>query len=173
MASALDRERLARAARALNAQAGATELPALILMTDQERMADPVASARLLPRGSAVIVRHTDGRARASLARALANVVRECGLRLLIAGDPQLAVEIGAEGLHLPEARAREAAHWRALRPSWLITAAAHSSRGLLTARVSGADAAVLAPVFPTASHPSRPALGPTRARMMAAHIQL
>jgi thiamine-phosphate pyrophosphorylase len=173
MASELNRERLARAARALNARAGAKELPALILMTDQARLPDPVAAARLLPRGSAVIVRHTDARLRARLARALASVARERGLKLLVAGDPQLAAEIGAHGLHLPEARAREAAHWHALKPSWFITVAAHSSRGLTVARLAGADAALLAPVFPTASHPARQALGALRVRMMAAHVPL
>jgi thiamine-phosphate pyrophosphorylase len=173
MASALNRERLARAARALNASARAAELPALILMTDQARLPNPVASARLLPRGSAVIVRHTDASARARLAHALINVARERRLRLLIAGDPVLAAEVCAHGLHLSEARAREAAHWRALKPSWLITAAAHSSRGLTVAWRAGADAAVLAPVFATLSHPDRPPLGALRTRMMAVHAGL
>jgi thiamine-phosphate pyrophosphorylase len=142
-------------------------------MTDQARVPDPVAAARALPRGSAVILRHTDPRLRASLGRALIDVVRARGLILLIAGDAQLAADIGAHGLHLPEARAREAAHWRALKPSWLITAAAHSERALATARIAGADAALLAPVFPTSSHPDRESLGPLRARLIAARAGL
>ena len=173
MTSALNRARLARAARALNATVEGHELPALILMTDQSRVSDPIASARVLPRGSAVIVRHTDGRSRATLARSLEKVARENGLRLLIAGDADLAGEVGAHGLHLPEARARDAAHWRALTPSWFITVAAHSSRGLITARIAGADAALLAPVFATTSHPSRQPLGALKVRMMAARAAL
>jgi thiamine-phosphate pyrophosphorylase len=142
-------------------------------MTDQARVPDPVASTRLLPHGSAVILRHTDARARARLARALAKVARERCLKLLVAGDAHLAAEIRAHGLHLPEARAREAAHWRALKPSWLITVAAHSSRGLTVARLAGADAALLAPVFSTASHPDRQPIGALRARMTATHAGL
>ena len=52
----LDRIRLARQANLLNERAGAA-LPPLVLMTDDERLPDPLAAARLLPRGSMVIVR--------------------------------------------------------------------------------------------------------------------
>jgi len=173
MAYALDREKLARVARALNARDGRHNLPALILMTDQARLPDPVAAARFLPRGSAVILRHTDAGMRAVLGRALAAIARERGLLLLVAGDARLASELGAHGLHLPEARSREAAHWHALRPSWLITAAAHSVRGLTVARLAGADAALLAPVFATPSHPDRQPLGVLRVRLLAARAGL
>src|SRR5262245_57764779 len=169
MASALQREKLARAARALNARARGCALPPLILMTDQARVPDPVAAARGLPRGSAIILRHTDASMRGALARTLAKIAREHELLLLVAGDARLAADVGAHGLHLPEARAREAAHWRALKPSWLITAAAHSLRGLMAARIARADAALLAPVFATSSHPDRQPLGVMRFRLMAA----
>jgi thiamine-phosphate pyrophosphorylase len=173
VASVLNREKLARAARALNAASGQGNLPALILMTDRARVPDPVAAARSLPRASAVILRHTDAKARAVLARALVVIARERRLLLLVAGDARLAANIGADGLHLPEAQAREAAHWRALRPSWIITAAAHSARGLMAARIAGADAALLAPVFATESHPDRAPLGALRTRLMAARAGL
>jgi thiamine-phosphate pyrophosphorylase len=173
MASALDREKLARAARALNAGSAWRGLPALILMTDQARVPDPLAAARQLPRGSAVILRHTDAKTRAALGHALIELVCNRGLMLLIAGDAPLAAAIGAHGLHLPEARAREAAHWRALRPWWTITAAAHSERALATARIAGADAALLAPVFATSSHPDRKPLGLLRTRLIAARAGL
>ena len=45
-------------------------------------------------------------------------------------------------------------------KPGWLVTAAAHSPQALVLARRAGADAALLSPVFPTASHPGAPALG-------------
>jgi thiamine-phosphate pyrophosphorylase len=142
-------------------------------MTDQARVPDPAVAARLLPRGAAIILRHTDAKARAALGRSLAVIARAQGLLLLIAGDAYLAADLGADGLHLPEARAREAAHWRAVRPSWLITAAAHSAHGLMAARIAGADAALLAPVFATESHPDRAPLGPLRTRLIAARAGL
>jgi thiamine-phosphate pyrophosphorylase len=118
-------------------------------------------------------LRHTDARTRAALGRALAAIARARGLLLLVAGDARLAAIIGAHGLHLPESRAGEAAHWRALKPSWLITAAAHSARGLIVARRAGADAALLAPVFETPSHPEREPLGLLRVRLMTARAGL
>lgn len=169
MASALERRTLARAALRLNARAGLSgRLPALVLMTDEKRLADPRAAALALPKGSAIVVRHTDAKARAKLAHALAGIVRDNSLVLLIAGDARLADEIHADGLHLPEARLTEAAHWRSLRPQWLITVAAHSATAVRRAAEVGAHGAFLAPVFATKSHPKALPLGPMRFINMA-----
>jgi thiamine-phosphate pyrophosphorylase len=78
-----------------------------------------------------------------------------------------LAARIGAAGLHLPQARMREAAHWRARFPRWIITSSAHSLRALMNARFL--DAVFLSPVFATASHPAARALTPVRAAFIAA----
>lgn len=129
-------------------------------MTDDDRLADPVAAARKLPKGSVAIVRSRDAKKRRAVAQRLRRIP---GLILLAADDPVLAKCL--DGLHLPEKHAREAAHWRALRPRWIITVAAHSLRGL---RVVHADAVLLSPVFATASHPGISPLGAARARLMA-----
>jgi len=123
---------------------------------------------RALPKGAAIILRHRSTDERVKLAETLAAIARARGLCLLIAGDAELAARIGAGGLHLAEARLREAAHIRALHPSWLITAAAHSMRGVAQAARAGADAVLLAPVFPTSSHAERAGLGAARARFIA-----
>ena len=170
MPSAVERAKLARAAFALNAS---SVLPPLILMTDEKRLRDPAAAARALPRGAAIILRHTMSDTRRFLAQALIRIAHERGLLLLIAGDAALAARIGADGLHLPETRMSEAMHWKATHPSWLITAAAHSERALACAARAGADAALLAPAFPTLSHAERPSLGVTRLRLMAARAAL
>jgi thiamine-phosphate pyrophosphorylase len=133
----------------------------LALITDDERLPDPVKAARALPKGSLVIIRARDAKRRRALAEALS--AKTHGLILLAADDPVLADAL--HGLHLPEMRAHEAAHWRALRPGWVITVAAHSARAL---HGPYADAALLSPVFATSSHPGAPALTPARARMMA-----
>jgi thiamine-phosphate pyrophosphorylase len=137
-------------------------------MTDETRTPDPLKSALALPPGAAIILRHRNRKLRAELARQLAELGRQRGLSLLISDDAVLAARVRADGLHLPEAHARQAAHWRALRPSWLITAAAHSARGLSIAAACGADAAILAPVFPTSSHEDRASLGAVRFRLIA-----
>ena len=90
------------------------------------------------------------------------------GLILLAADDPVLADRL--HGLHLPEKRAREAAHWRALRPTWVITVAAHSGSDL---RIAYADAALLSPIFATKSHPKAHPLTAARARLMARNALL
>src|SRR5258708_26417734 len=94
MPSAVERAKLARAALALNASSG---LPSLILMTDEKRLRDPVAAARALPKGAAIILRHTAPDTRRLLAEALRRVAREYGLLLLIAGDAALAARNAAQ----------------------------------------------------------------------------
>lgn len=163
MTDKLARAQLARAAFALNAQTG-SRLPALVLMTDG-RLADPLAAARALPRGGMAILRAKDGDVRAELAVSLRRITREVGAMLLVSGDTELAWRSGADGIHLPEAHARQAAHWRARHPGWIITAAAHSLRA---AHVPGADAIILAPVFPTRSHPGGKCLGAILTRIVA-----
>lgn len=146
-------------------------LPALILLTDEQRLADPVAAAARLPRGSGVILRHYGmaKRERVALARKLRAVTRQRGCLLLIAADERggadLAQAIDADGLHLSEwllRRApRSARHFR--KPHWRVTASVHSLAALRLAAARGVDAVLLSPVFPTASHPGARPLGALR----------
>jgi thiamine-phosphate pyrophosphorylase len=141
-----------------------TPLAALVLMTDDERLPDPVRAARALPKGSMVILRARDPKRRRALAAALQKVARERGLFLLIAG------EAGPDGVHLAEADAGKAAAYRA-RQATLVTVAAHSPAVLC--RAAWADALILSAVFPTQSHPGRAALGPVRANLFARQCPL
>ncbi len=142
----------------------ARTLPPLILMTDSRRLPDPMAVVDRLAPGSAILLRHYDAPDRVHLARNLARACRRRGIRLLIAGDWRLAVAAGADGIHLPEGLARRGPPaWAAgvrRRPGFLVTAAAHSPRAIRRALDAGADAVLLSPVFPTASHPGAPCLG-------------
>ncbi len=131
------------------------------MMTD-DRKADWAGAARALPRGSVAIVRARDASARRRLAEQLDGLAR-----LLIADDPGLAADTGAAGLHLPEKRMREAAHWRTRFPDWIITSSAHSLKALMHAHPL--DAVFLSPVFATASHKEKPPLTPVRAAFIAA----
>jgi thiamine-phosphate pyrophosphorylase len=147
---------------------GARALPSLVLMTDDDRLPDPLAAARALPRGSMVVARSRDPRKLNELGRALLKIAHRSGLAVLIAGDPLLAARLGADGFHLPEARAGEAAYWRARFSSMMITISTHSLRALLCARRLPVDAIFLSPVFATGSHPNRAALTPPRANFVA-----
>jgi len=139
-------------------------LPPLVLMTDDERLPDPLGAAAALPKGAMVIVRARDPKRRTALAAGILALARRRDLFVLIADDPALAARLGADGLHLPERRAREAGHWRALHPRWIISAAAHSPRALHAV----VDLIFLSTVFPTGSHPERVSLGAVRANAVA-----
>ena len=153
---------LTELARRLNARRRGTALPPVLLLTDENRLPDPLPAARTLPRGAGVVLRHYGAANRTALAAQLARIP---GLVLLVAGDMALARRAGARGLHLPEASGRPPR----LRPrGFLVTMAAHSLPALRRAKALGADAAVLSPVFPTASHPGAPTLGPLRFAALA-----
>jgi thiamine-phosphate pyrophosphorylase len=159
MTDSLAQRKLARAAARLSSPGGAP----LVLFTDDEQLADPLAAARLLPRGSMIVVRSRDDAHRRALTVDMMRIARMRDLTVLVAADAALAAL--ADGLHLPEARAGEAVHWRARR-RFLITASAHSLSALC--RTKWIDAVFLSPVFPTKSHPGRPALTAVRANMIA-----
>lgn len=134
----------------------------MVMLTDELRLPDPFPLVARLPPGSMVIFRHYQMPKRAELAGRLAKLCRARRLRLVIAGDLGLAVSLAC-GLHLPEGLAAQAQarirlwHWRR---HGLLTAAAHSRKGLHKAAHLGADAALLSPVFPTLSHPGATSLG-------------
>ena len=165
MSDSLSRRKLARVAARLAVAARRNLLPPLVLMTDDERLPDPLGAARALPRGSMVIVRARQPEHRKRLASAMMTIAHRRGLFVLIADDAALALACGADGVHLPEARLGEAANLRA-RHRLIITAAAHSLSALR--KTAWLDAVLLSPVFPTASHPGRSSLTPVRAALIA-----
>ena len=163
----MKRPGLAAAVRPLRRTSGPRRslLPRLFLLSDPVRLPDPRNAARDLPPGTAVVAR---GLAPAVLAE-LAALARRRRLALLVAGDGRTALRHCA-GLHVPDRRPvagllpfllarRRRRDGR--RPP--LTAAAHGLRGISRARRLHADAVVLSPVFPTASHPGAAALGPLR----------
>src|SRR5471032_1067992 len=126
---------LARRQATLNA-----DMP-LVLMTD-DRRCDWAQAARALPRGSVVVVRARDAQQRLALAKALHGIAP-----LLIEDDPALAARIGAAGLHLPEARMKEAAHWRAAFSCGTASAgSAHEGSGALAGGIFALDHHLVGP---------------------------
>jgi thiamine-phosphate pyrophosphorylase len=131
-------------------------LPPLLYLSDSARSADPVRIAQQLPSGCGVVLRHYDRADRTELARALAEVCRVRALTLLVAADPALAAEVGADGVHWPEGLLVQ----QTRRVPGLVTASAHGIDGLQAALAHGCDAAIVSPVFATASHPDAVPLG-------------
>lgn len=78
-----------------------------------------------------------------------------------------------ARGVHLPERLLARLPTLRRKYPRFLFTVSAHGKRALARAARLGADAALLAPVFRTKSHPRRKALGVKRFAALAGIAEL
>jgi thiamine-phosphate pyrophosphorylase len=148
----------ARAVKARRGRRAAARIPPVWLLTDAARLLDPLPAVARLPCGLAgVVFRHDDAPGRAALGRQLALLCRQRRLVLVVAGDARLAASLGA-GVHL------RAGRWPGpVRTRRLVTSSAHDGRELRRARLAGADACFLSPVFATASHPGGAALGVAR----------
>lgn len=82
--------------------------------------------------------------------------------RLLVnagaAGAAEAVRTAGAAGLHLPGRWQAEQVGWARIRG--MVSVGCHSLGEVAVARVSGADIALLSPIFPTESHPEARPLG-------------
>jgi 8-oxo-dGTP diphosphatase len=91
------------------------------------------------------------------LAARVIGLARAHGARVLVNGNPQLARELGADGVHLTSAQLKETR----LRPDLaLVGASCHDAGELARAQALGADFVVLGPVAPTPTHPGAAGLG-------------
>lgn len=131
-------------------------LPQVWLFTDA-RLGDAVLAAiSSLPPGSGIVLRHdalAPGK-RWRLARRLART----GHLLLLAGPPALARRWGADGAHLRQSHAAQAA--QAHRLGLIVSMPVHDAVEARAARRARADLAFVSPLHPTRSHPGAPALG-------------
>lgn len=141
--------------------AQALRLPPHYVFTRPSAGAGEIAAGLAeLPTGALLRLRlpALDDAAYATLAAALLPATRAAGLRLLLDRDPALVTALGADGWHADGRRLRALG----TRPHGLPLALAsvHGAEELESARMLGFDAAVLAPVLPTASHPEAAVLG-------------
>ena len=134
-------------------------MPSLIVLTDPERLPDPIALACHLPVPCALIYRHFgDPNARQISAKASA-IAKDRGLTFLVSCDS--GVPPGPDtGVHFPQIMHGAIADWRAAMPGRIFTAAAHSEAAAHTAFAAGADVVLLSPVFATDCDGANPALG-------------
>ncbi|MGD9600742.1 MAG: Nudix family hydrolase [Gammaproteobacteria bacterium] len=95
----------------------------------------------------------------ARLASAAIACCRAHDARILLNGDPGLALEVGADGVHLSSAAVRNHAY-RPVPADRLLSVACHSPQELAEARRVGADLVLLGPVLATETHPETPPLG-------------
>jgi thiamine-phosphate diphosphorylase len=146
--------------------------PKVLLVTDPAFGDDMIvrcvrAAARALPSGALGVQLRDKHRSAVSLrvfAGYLRAVTRSVGALLFVNGDPRIARDIGADGVHLDGASpgvglARDAFG----RPTW-VSMAAHTDDDVRRASREGADAVLVSPVFttrpPTAAGPAKVARG-------------
>lgn len=117
--------------------------------------------AALLSRGDFGLIQlrapSLEGSRLVSLARECLALPRARGVRVLLNASPALALEVGADGVHL---NGHNLAACERLPGSLLVGASTHGPAQLEQAVRLGVDFAVLGPVAPTRSHPGATTLG-------------
>ena len=141
-------------------------LPPVFLLTDPARVPDIVAAAEALPRGWGLIYRHFGRPDRAAQGEALAHVARRRDLSFLVAADPELALKIGADGVHWPFAYRAASRKWRSRFE--IMTVSAHGSVEARRAAVTPCDAIICSTVFASNSPSAGQPLGPVKFRSLA-----
>ena len=101
-----------------------------------------------------------DAGAYREIAVELRRMTRAHGARLLLNADPELAVTLGADGVHLNTRRLMAASVPSPRSPGFLIAASVHDTTEFAHAARLGADFAVISPVRATRSHPDRLPIG-------------
>ena len=105
------------------------------------------------------------------LGRRLRRVTHEAGAALVVNERADVALAIGADGVHLGEASLPVTAG-RGLAGGLLLGRSVHSLAGAVEAERDGADYLVVGTIFPSASHPQLPAAGPHLIRKVKMHVK-
>lgn len=135
-------------------------LPALFAFTDPDRTPDPVALARALPPGAGLVLRLFGQASLREKAHEIAAIAEARRLTFLIAAEPELALQCGADGVHWPQARLKQAARHR--RRFAVMSASAHDPMAARRA-AQIADLVFVSPAFASRSPSAGAALGAFR----------
>jgi thiamine-phosphate diphosphorylase len=155
------------------------DLPVRYLITADEVVADRTrllrAMSRALEAGERLFQIRAKSLPMSVLVRAARDAIglcREPGGRVLVNADPALALELGADGVHLDSRRLMGLGD-RPLGEQFLVAASCHGEAELRQAERIGADFAVLSPVLATASHPDLSPLGWERFAVLVEMVRI
>ena len=95
------------------------------------------------------------------------------GAPLLVNDATDVAIAVGADGLHLPENGMSIKPGRLLLPPSALIGRSVHSVQSALAAEAEGADYLIYGNVYETGSHPGAPAAGLDRLREVVSTVKV
>ncbi len=134
------------------------DLPRILVITDRNQVrttVENVVRAICTEAGCTwILLRDRDlpPLERRHMAQRLLEATKGCNAKLSISSDPQLAADVGADGVHLQ--RVSDIDGVRALLPRGWIGVSAHSVPEVRLAKEQGADYVTLSPIFPTESKP-------------------
>jgi len=135
-----------------------SRLSPLVFMTDPERVPNTEKVIKNLPKGAAVIYRHFGWPDRLSEAATLRQITFALGQQFLIGADAELAVKVGADGVHFRrDAALAQPKLWRQRCPDWIISMAGLKS-GDYSGDLSVLDGLLVSSVYksqsPSAGNP-------------------
>lgn len=104
--------------------------------------------------------KHLDARALLARARVAAGVCADLGVPFVLNDRPDLALEAGADGIHVGQDDAPPALARRILGPGALVGLSTHAPAELDAAAVEPVDYLSAGPVEPTPTKPGRPGTG-------------
>ena len=125
------------------------------------------AGLRAVERGATMLQLRDPSAETGDLEREAARLVGAAPVPVVVSARVDVAVAVGAAGVHLPE-QDLPVAEARRLLPDGLVGRSVHSPAAAREAEAEGADYVVFGPVFETASHPGQPATGLERLREVA-----
>ncbi|MBF0142431.1 MAG: thiamine phosphate synthase [Magnetococcales bacterium] len=150
-------------------------MPRILLLTDRSTLPEPgpVIAAALKGGGFHLCLREKGLEAGAllRLASELREILLSGGGTLLVHDRVDVALAIGADGVHLPGGGIPTAAARDLLGPELLLGRSCHHVEEAVLALAAGADYVTLSPIFATRSHPGAPHLGVERFREMRCAI--
>lgn len=128
----------------------------LYLITDHDHDGRLLERVREALAGGVRVLQYRDKQSgpetRLATARALAGICRDAGVTFLVNDDPHLALEAGADGVHLGQGDMRPAEARALLGPQAIIGVSARSPEPARQAEADGADYLGVGALYPTAS---------------------
>jgi thiamine-phosphate pyrophosphorylase len=137
---------------------------ALVTGVDQGRRAAAAGATVLQLRDPSAMVR--------DLEQAALQLVAASPVPVVVSSRVDVALAVGAAGVHLPE-RDLPVEGARRLLPDLLVGRSVHTLGDALQAEGQGADYVVFGPVFATRSHPGRPGVGLEALREVASALRI
>lgn len=134
---------------------------------------DAEAGARAAAGGATILQLRDPGATVRRLEDESRRLVAAVPVPVVVSGRCDVALAVGAAGVHLPERDLAVGAARRLLGPDRIVGRSVHSLEAAREAAAQGADYVVFGPVFESSSHPGRPAAGLEALRAVAAALSI